>query len=186
MRYAGFSYISAPDPLFVHQYSHAWFDFRNQRDKYADYFANSILATRAHQAFCLSLGKPYSPDYWGISASDSQHGYTAWGGPPGFGGIDGSVVPNATAGSLPFLPAECLRVLRSLRDLYGKRAWGRYGFCDALHPEKGWYDRDVLGIDLGIGVLMAENLRTGFVWQTFAQNPEVSAGMAKAGFHASN
>ena len=60
MRYAGFDYISAADPLFVHQYSHAWFDFRNKRDRYADYFANSILATRAHQAFCLSLGKPYS------------------------------------------------------------------------------------------------------------------------------
>ena len=60
MHYAGFDYISAADPLFVHQYSHAWFDFRNKRDRYADYFANSILATRAHQAFCLELGKPYS------------------------------------------------------------------------------------------------------------------------------
>ncbi len=81
MHYAGFDYISAADPLFVHQYSHAWYDFRNRHDRYADYFANSILATRAHEAFCLNLGKPYSLDYWGISASDSQHGYTAWGGP---------------------------------------------------------------------------------------------------------
>jgi len=192
MHYAGFDYISAADPLFVHQYSHAWFDFRNQRDRYADYFANSILATRAHQAFCLALGKPYSPDYWGISASDSQHGYTAWGGPgsrgggsdsSGFGGIDGSVVPSATAGSLPFLPSACLRVLHSLKDRYGKQAWGRYGFCDAFHPDAQWYDPDVLGIDLGIAVLMAENLRTGFVWETFAQNPEASLAMQRAGFH---
>jgi len=191
MHYAGFDYINAADPLFVHQYSHAWFDFRNQRDRYADYFANSIVATRAHQAFCLSLGKPYSLDYWGISASDSQHGYTAWGGPgvrgssnseQGFGGIDGSVVPYATAGSLPFLPKGCLRVLRSLKDRYGNDAWGRYGFCDAFHPDAQWYDPDVLGIDLGVGVLMAENLRTGFVWETFAQNPEVSIGMRRAGF----
>jgi hypothetical protein len=155
-----------------------------KRDRYADYFANSILATRAHQAFCLSLGKPYSLDYWGISASDSQHGYTAWGGPPGFGGIDGSVVPNATSGALPFLPSACLRVLRSLQERYTKYAWGRYGFCDALHPDGQWYDPDVLGIDLGIGVLMAENLRSGFVWQTFAQNPEVPIAMQRADFHA--
>ena len=190
LHYAGFDYIGASDPLFVHQYSHAWFDFRNQRDRYADYFANSILATRAHQAFCLSLGKPYSTDYWGISASDSQHGYTAWGGPgsrgndkQGFGGIDGSVVPYATAGSLPFLPGPCLQVLHSLRDRYSKYAWGRYGFCDAFHPDAQWYDPDVLGIDLGIGVLMAENLRTGFVWETFAKNPEVSIALQRAGFH---
>lgn len=199
MHYAGFNYISANDPLFVHQYSHAWFDFRNQRDKYADYFANSITATRAHQAFCLALRKPYSADYWGISASDSQHGYTAWGGPgcrakagappcdpsTGFGGIDGSVVPYATAGSLPFLPADCLRVQHSLKERYGDKAWGRYGFCDVFHPYADWYDPDVLGIDLGIGVLMAENLRTGFVWETFARNPEVAVAMRRAGFHKS-
>jgi hypothetical protein len=191
IHYAGFDYIGAADPLFVHQYSHAWFDFRNQRDRYADYFANSILATRAHRAFCLALGKPYSPDYWGISASDSQHGYTVWGGPgirdagavQGYGGIDGSVVPYATAGSLPFLPIDCLRVQHSLKERYGKYAWGRYGFCDAFHPDAQWYDPDVLGIDLGIGVLMAENLRTGFVWETFARNPEVAVAMQRAGFH---
>jgi hypothetical protein len=192
MHYDGFTYISADDPLFVHQYSHAWFDFRDKRDRYANYFVNSITATRAHEAFCLKLGKPYSLDYWGISASDSQHGYTAWGGPgthdggsinKGFGGIDGSVVPYATAGSLPFVPAPCLRVLRSLKERYGRDAWGRYGFCDAFHPEAQWYDPDVLGIDLGIGILMAENLRTNFVWNTFQRNPEVAIAMRKAGFH---
>ncbi len=198
MHYDGFNYISAADPLFVHQYSHAWFDFRSKHDRYADYFANSITATRAHKAFCLSLGKPYSSDYWGISASDSQHGYTAWGGPgirgpavdqqgrssvaQGFGGIDGSVVPYATAGSLPFLPADCMRVQHWLKERYGPRAWGRYGFCDAFHPEADWYDPDVLGIDLGISVLMAENQRSGFVWRTFARNPEVGVGFRRAGF----
>ncbi len=193
MRYSGFKYIGAADPLFVHQYSHAWFDFQNKRDRHADYFTNSVIATRAHQAFCLSLHKPYSLNYWGISASDSQHGYTAWGGPgvrepeknasQGFGGIDGSVVPYATAGSLPFLPADCLRVQHWLRDTYGPKAWGRYGFCDVFHPDTNYYDPDVLGIDLGISVLMAENLRTGFVWETFAQNPEVTIAMQRAGFH---
>jgi hypothetical protein len=194
MHYQDFNYIGAADPLFVHQYSHAWFDFRNKRDRYADYFTNSIVATRAHQAFCLALHAPYSLNYWGISASDSQHGYTAWGGPGirdpgvtnpdhGFGGIDGSVVPYATAGSLPFVTPDCLRVQHWLRDTYGRQAWGRYGFCDAFHPQANWYDPDVLGIDLGIGVLMAENLRSGFVWETFARNPEVPLAMQRAGFH---
>ncbi len=179
--YGAFHYISGRDPLFTHQYSHAWFDFRDKHDRYADYFANSVLATRAHKAFCLSRGAPYREDYWGITASDSKHGYTAWGGPPELGQIDGSVVPCAAAGSLAFTPGEGLRVLMSLKDKYPK-AWGRYGFCDAFNATDGWYDPDVLGIDQGIGVLMAENLRTGFVWDTFAKNPEVAKAMAVCGF----
>ena len=182
VKYDGFEYISGADPLFTHQFSHAWFDFRGLRDEYADYFANSVTATKAHRAFCLDLGDPYSPDYWGVSASDSATGYQAWGGPPRLGRLDGSVVPCATAGSLPFLPSECVRVLRSLSRLYGAKCWSRYGFCDALHPAAGWYDADVLGIDLGIGMLMAENLRSGFVWKTFARNPEVGRAMQRAGF----
>ena len=164
--YDGLTYISGNDPLFTHQFSQAFFDFRNKRDNYANYFTNSITATRAHEAFCLSLGKPYSPDYWGISASDYKDGYTAWGGPDadghGFGPIDGSVVPNATAGSLPFLPEACLRVQRALKSNYGDKAYGRYGFCDAFHPQANYYDPDVLGIDLGISLVMAENLAHQF------------------------
>ena len=178
------TYIGAKDPLFVHQYSHAWFDFRNKRDKYANYFLNSVLATRAHEAWCLSLGKPYSQDYWGVSASDTAHGYRAWGGPPGEGNVDGSVVPYTTAGSLPFLAADCMRVQRSLKDKFGDRAWGRYGFCDAFHPDADWYDKDVLGIDLGISVVMAENARSGFVWEVFQRNPEVKVAFERTGFHA--
>lgn len=197
MHFQDFTYISANDPLFVHQYSHAYFDFRHKRDKFTNYFQNSIVATRAHETFCISLGAPYSPDYWGISASDTQHGYRAWGGPgshkhdptpediaQGFGGIDGSVVPCATGGSLAFVPADCLRVLRALKKNYADKAWGRYGFCDAFHPQADWYDPDSLGIDQGITVVMAENLRSGLVWQTFARNPEVAIAFQKAGFHA--
>jgi hypothetical protein len=187
IHYDGLTYIGGNDPIFTHQYSHAWFDFRHKRDNYADYFTNAITATRAHEAFCLSLGKPYSSDYWGISASDYINGYTAWGGPnadgKGFGPIDGSVVPNATAGSLPFLPEATLRVQRSLKANYGDKAYGRYGFCDAFHPQVNYYDPDVLGIDLGISVLMSENLRSSFVWETFARNPEVPLALHRAGFH---
>ena len=183
MRYGPYAYFSGNDPLFVHQYSHAWFDFAGKRDYYADYFANSVAATRAHKAFCLSLKFGYNENYWGVSASDWQHGYTAWGGPPLLGPVDGSVVPAATAGSLPFLPADCLRVLRSLKEKYGKDAWGRYGPCDAFHPSTLWYDPDVLGIDLGISMIMAENLRTGFVWQAFMKSPEALTAMRLCGFN---
>jgi hypothetical protein len=182
--YGPYVYISDEDPLFVHQYSHAWFDFQGKRDAYADYFRNSVLATEAHKAFCLSLDRGYSEDYWGITASDWEHGYTAWGGPPLLGPVNGSVVPCAAAGSLPFLPEDCLRVLRALKKDFGKDAWGRYGFCDCLHPELNWYDPDVLGIDVGIGLLMAENLRSGFVWKYFMQNPEAATAMQLVGFHS--
>ena len=182
IKYGPYIYISGRDPLFVHQYSHAWFDFDNVRDRYANYFTNSVTATRAHKAFLATLRRGYTNDYWGVTASDWQHGYTAWGGPPLMGPVDGSVVPCASAGSLPFLPRECMRVLRSLFDRYGTDAWGRYGFCDAFHPSQYWYDPDVLGIDLGISVLMAENLRTRFVWDTFMKNPEPQAAMLACGF----
>ena len=181
MTFKTFEYISAVDPLFIHQYSHAWYDFRSKRDRYADYFANSITATRAHKAFCLDLKIGYNEDYWGITASDSEHGYLPWGGPPALGHIDGTVVPCATGGSLPFLPTDCLRVLRSLRTL-GDRVYQRYGFRDAVHPAGNWYNPDVLGINLGITALMAENLRTGFIWSNFMRNPEAARAMQLAGF----
>jgi hypothetical protein len=84
---------------------------------------------------------------------------------------------------LAFLPAECLTALRSMRSRWGKQAWGRYGFVDAFHPAANWYDPDVLGIDQGISVLMAENLRTGLVWDTFMRNPESVRAIKLAGFH---
>jgi hypothetical protein len=183
-RYAGLEYISGDDPIFVHQYSHAWFDFRGKRDGYTNYFENSVIATRAHKAFCLSIPNWYSEDYWGVTASDSVHGYTVWGGPPSRGMIDGTVVPCASAGSLAFVPGECLAVLRAMRSKSGAQAWGRYGFVDAFHPAVNWYNPDVLGIDLGISVLMAENLRTGQVWNTFMRNPEIVRAMQLAGFRA--
>jgi hypothetical protein len=59
----------------------------------------------------------------------------------------------------------------------------KYGFVDAFNPLIGWYDQDVLGIDLGITMLMAENHRSGLVWNTFMKNPEATTAMKKAGFH---
>ena len=186
--YDGLRYIGSFAPLFVHQYSQAWFDFRGKRDKYADYFLNSATATEVHRRFCVELGRnfpDYSDDLWGITASDSDKGYVIWGGPPAMGPIDGTVVPSAPGGSLTFLPAATLRVLKNIRSHY-PQAWSRYGFVDAFNPLKKWYDTDIVGIDSGITMLMAENLRTGFVWETFMKNPEAQRGMASAGFKSYN
>jgi len=182
--YDGEHYIGSFAPLFVHQYSQAWFDFRNKRDKYADYFINSTIATDVHRRFCLDLNMEF-PDYtnalWGITASDSARGYVVWGGPPAMGPIDGTIVPSATGGSIPFLPAATMRVLHTIHDHY-PNAWCRYGFVNAFNPLSNWYDTDVIGIDTGITMLMAENARTGFVWETFMKNIEAQRGMANAGF----
>ena len=182
--YDGLRYIGSFAPLFVHQYSQAWFDFRRKRDKYADYFQNSAIATDVHRRFCIELGKTfpdYTNDLWGITASDSAKGYVVWGGPPAIGPIDGTVVPAATGGSLPFLPDATMRVIRNIRKNY-PQAWGRYGFVDAFNPLTKWYDSDVVGIDTGITMLMAENARSAFVWDTFMKNPEAQRGMQTAGF----
>lgn len=182
--YGGERYIGSFAPLFVHQYSQAWFDFRNKRDKYADYFINSRIATDVHRRFCLDLNVQF-PDYtnalWGITASDSARGYVVWGGPPAMGPIDGTIAPSAAGGSIPFLPAATMRVLHTIHDHY-PNAWCRYGFVNAFNPLSNWYDTDVIGIDTGITMLMAENARTGFVWETFMKNIEAQRGMTNAGF----
>ena len=181
--YAGHTYISGAPPLFVHQYSQAWIDFRGRREKrepHTDWFHNSVEATLAHRQFCLDLRDRfpgYSENIWGITASDSAHGYTAWGGPPATRNIDGSVVPCAAGGSLMFAPEICVPALIEMRRRFGDRIYQRYGFADAFHPTNGWTDRDVIGIDLGITILSAENLRTGNVWRWFHRNPEIERAM---------
>ena len=186
VQFGGIDYISGLAPLFIHQYAHAWCDYRDQRDLHTNYFSNSIAATRVHQLWCLTLGAKFpwiDPDLWGISASDSREGYRVWGGPPALGPLDGTVVPSACAGSLPFLPAECSHVLLSMRQKYDDKVWTRYGFVDAFNPKANWYAQDILGIDQGISVLMAENLRSGFVWEQFMKNREIGHAMREVQFH---
>jgi hypothetical protein len=71
-----------------------------------------------------------------------------------------------------------------MKNRYGSNAWSRYGFVNAFNPLTNWYDKDVIGIDTGITMLMAENLRSGFVWNTFMRNPEAQRGFERAGFTA--
>ncbi|HXK61631.1 MAG TPA: glucoamylase family protein [Acidobacteriota bacterium] len=185
-RYAGYEFIGRA-PLFTHQYSHAWVEYRGRRETCGtgiDYFENSVTATWAHRRFCLDLREQfpsYSEDLWGITASDSRNGYVAWGGPPPQGPLDGTVVPCAAAGSLMLAPEICLPVLRNLRWNFGDRIYGRYGFVDAFNPILDWVGPDVVGIDVGITLLSIENFRTGRVWRWFMQNPEIPVAMEKVG-----
>ena len=187
MQYKNFTYISGNDPLFVHQYSHAWIDFRGRREArkpFTDWFANSVIATRAHKEFCLDLAKEfpgYNENIWGISASDSVKGYRAWGGPPRNADIDGTVVPCAAGGSLMFAPEITVQALRAMKENFGAKIYGRYSFADAFNPNNNWINPDVIGIDLGITLLSAENLRSGNIWRWFMANSEMRRAIDLAG-----
>ena len=187
-RYEGHSYFTTIGvPLFMHQYSHAWVDFRNRRETAGDridYFRNSIAATLAHRAFCMNLRHDFpdfGPDIWGITASDSAKGYLAWGGPPRDPDIDGTIVPSAAGGSLMFTPELSTRALWAMHEKYGAKIYGKYGFVDAFNPKTGWIDTDVIGINVGIMLLSAENMRTRRVWHWFMQNPAIPLAMQRVG-----
>jgi hypothetical protein len=187
-RYEGFVYFTTIGvPLFMHQYSHAWVDYRNRREikgDRIDYFENSVNATLAHRKFCMNLAHDFpafGPDVWGITASDSVKGYLAWGGPPRDPAIDGTVVPSAAGGSLMFTPEVTVAALRTMRDKFGDRIYGKYGFIDAFNPNTHWVDTDVIGINAGIILLSAENARTGNVWSWFMRNPEITRAMQRIG-----
>ena len=197
LEFDGEGFLSYP-PLFVHQYPHAFFDFRSYNNaKDRNFFSNAVRAHRAHIAFLSELGKRdpkrfghYGLNLWGLTSSDSVDGYRDWGGPYAAGryepdrGIDGTVVPSAAAGGLAIVPAEALRTLRYQKEHFGERVYGRFGFANAHNPATGWVSRDVIGIDTGISLLMAENLRTGGVWNAFMQHPAAVRAMKLAGFSA--
>jgi len=190
--YAGFTFVNGPPPLFAYQYPQAWIDMRAMRDSDPsgiDYFQNSTTATRAHRAFCLEMSsrfpRSYSENVWGITASDSAAGYVDWGIAPCRVEIDGTVVPCAAAGSLMFAPDICVPAVRAMWERYGDKIWGPYGFCDAFNPTTGWIGSDVLGIDQGITLMSAENLRTGNVWRWFMANAEIPRALELCRFRRS-
>jgi hypothetical protein len=136
-KYSGFVFIGT-SPLFTHQYSHAFVDYRGRREirgSKMDWFANSVTATNVHRQFCLDLRKEfpgYAGNVWGITSSNSEKGYKAWGGPPRNKAIDGTVVPCAAGGSLMLTPEITVPALVEMRDRFGVRIYGRYGFTDAF------------------------------------------------------
>ncbi|MFC1809513.1 glucoamylase family protein, partial [Candidatus Omnitrophota bacterium] len=172
-------------PLFVHQYSHIWIDFRDKNDGIADYFQNSVIATRANREFCIDQQeefKTYEEDIWGITASDGPDGYRAYGGKPGHEHHDGTVAPTAAGGSIVFTPELSKRALRAMYDKYKDRLWGRYGFSDSFNIDRDWFATDCIGIDQGTLLLMIENEKSELLWNYFMRNTWIQKGMERIGF----
>lgn len=179
VHFAGYTYVGE-GPLFTQQYAQAWIDFRGLRDgppSNVNFFANSLTATRANRAFCLSFSrtfpKSYSANVWGITASDGPDGYMVWGAPASASVIDGTVTPCAPGGSLMFAPRICLAALETMEARFGEQVYSRYGFADGFNPTTGWVDKDVISIDTGITLLSAENLLDGSVWHWFMKNRNI-------------
>ncbi len=210
-KYYGYEYVSFP-PLFGHQFSHCWIDFRGIQDAYMrrkgiDYHENSRRATYAQRQYARHnpMGwRDYGPDIWGLTACDGPgdtvliiHGqkrqfwsYRARGCAFDFIEDDGTIAPYAAGSSIAFAPEICIPALKAMRHRYGERLFKKYGFIDAFNPtfviEKtgvdGWFDHDYLGIDQGPMVIMLENFRTGLIWKVMKKNPYIVTGLRRAGF----
>jgi hypothetical protein len=176
-------------PLFGHQYSHCWIDFRNladafMREKGVTYFENSRRATLAQRGYCMA-----NPQYqragpgalWGLTACDGPTGYLAHGAPPAEND-DGTIAPTAVAGSIAFAPEYSVPTLRGFYERYRPKIWTAYGFRDAFNLGANWWGPDVLGIDVGPVVIMIENYRSQGVWKVFMKNEIVRRGLQRAGF----
>ena len=209
-------------PLFGHQYSHVWVDFRGIQDGYMrakgarmDYFENSRRATRSQRAYATANPggwRGYDALAWGLTASDGpldsafvvdgrrRQFHTYWARGAGGDEIndDGTLVPTAAGGSVPFAPEIAVPALVAMRERYGDALFGRYGFLDAFNPTLrepgprlqhgrivpgvGWFDGDYLGIDQGPILAMVENYRSDLVWRYMRRSPYVVRGLCRAGF----
>jgi len=188
-------------PLFIHQLSHLWIDFRGIQDEYMrgkaiDYFENSRRATYAQQQYAIRNPrrfKRYGEHMWGLSASDGPgpavrhlkgkrialHGYAGRGIPNG--PDDGTLSPWAVAGSLPFTPEIVLPSLQYL-DEQLPRISGAYGYKSSYNPTIGWISPNHSGICHGVTLAMIENYRTGFLWRQMRNCPAIRKGLRLAGF----
>lgn len=206
----GYKYINF-EPLFGHQYSHMYIDFRGiqdnfMKDKGIDYFENSHRATLANRNYCIENPQnfnAYSDSIWGLSACDGPadtvmlindnkvqfFSYRARGASVRYIDDDGTIAPTAAGGSIPFAPEECINALVAMKNTYGKKVYGKYGFKDAFNPTfispktpSGWFDSDYLGIDQGPILIQLENYQSGFIWDLMKKNKYIITGLKKAGF----
>jgi len=149
-------------PLFGHQYSHIFVDFRGIQDGYIrgrgiDYFENSRRATLAQRAYAIAnpmSWQGYDEYVWGLTASDGPADvtlpvngmprqfwtYAARGTSHTGTRDDGTLAPTALGGSVPFAPAITIPALRTIRERYDAGIWGQYGFLDAFNPTFRWTD----------------------------------------------
>lgn len=184
----GQTYLIFP-PLFGHQYSHCWVDFRDIQDDYMrfrdiTYFENSRRATLAAREYCIDnpLGwAGYDELVWGLTASDDPDGYVAHGAPPGQSD-NGTITPTAAASSIAFAPEIVIPTLHYFYDDLGFFLWGPYGFYDAFNLTRFWWGDDYIGIDQGPIIIMIENYLNGSVWERFMRDPDIRQGLARAHF----
>lgn len=164
--------------IFRYQYPALWYDFRGRVDRSGmDYFENVTRAILAMRQYCIDMvryfPKSYGPDAWGLGAADGPGDqYMIYGFPPGepYSPTDGTIIPYAIAGSIPFLPKHSIRALRKLYD-ENRRAWGKYGFADSVNPTLGFVARDALGLDAGTILLGIENYRSRLIWDLYMKSP---------------
>jgi len=175
--------------MFRYQYPALWYDFRGKVDKSGvDYFENATLAALAMREYCIRnadkfMGS-YGPDSWGLGAADGPgNRYMIYGFPPGqpYSPIDGTVIPYAIAGSVPFLPVHAIRALRKLYDEHHEM-WGKYGFADSVNPNQSFVAQDAIGLDAGTILIGIENYRSGFVWSHFMRNRWIEETTRKIGW----
>lgn len=200
--YPGLSHVAFP-PLFGHQFSEAFIDFRGVTDSYLksrgiDYFENSRRATLVQRKYTIDNPhgwKGYDSLCWGISASDgpgekynfADKKFIAYAGRGTSGPNlnyfdDGTIAPYASLSSLPFAPEIVLPTIKSINEKYGKGLWGKYGYFDSFNPTLDWYNNDYVGIDQGPLLLMVENFRTGLVWDYMMKDEIIQKGLNRLGF----
>jgi len=185
LSYKDYTTIVSP-PLFTHQYSHIWIDFRNKHDKFVDYFEVARQSTLANRQFCIDSQhkyKTFNENSWGLTACMSATGYRVFGAPPGYADCDGTVAFTGPGASVPFAPEECISALRAMYEENDKeQIWGRYGFVDSFNLEKNWYCDSIVGIDQGAMLLMIENYLTQMPWNYFMKIKDVRKAMNIVGF----
>ena len=191
-------------PLFIHQFSHAWIDFRGIRDRFmrekdCDYFENSRRATYVQREYATRNPRGfagYDADRWGFSAGDgpsaeprlvagrrqSFYGYAARGAP--YGPDDGTIAGSSTLSSLVFAPEIALPALRRMAAQHSDASIRASGFNATIAEAgpNGWMSEGAFGLDQGMIVLMIENYRSGLLWRLGRDNPFVRAGLRRAGF----
>ena len=174
--------------LFIHQFSHAWFDSARYVDRDGiNWFSNSIKATLANRQYCIDNPegfRTYQANAWGLTACVGPNGYCGRYGtlPSGIvdevNNNDGTVPICGPAGSMPFTPQESTEALLYTYENY-PRLWGKYGFYDSynLDQPEPWFPQEYIGINKGITLLMIENYFSGLVWDLYMKNQYVRDGL---------
>jgi len=174
-------------PLFFTHYSFLGLNPRNLSDTYANYFERNRAHVLIHHAYAIDnpqKHKDYGNLCWGFTSSDDPIvGYTSH--HPGTPYENGTISPTAAIASIPYAPEICMPTITHFYYDLGKQIWGPMGFYDAYNPglvEGQQVVRSYLAIDQGPIAVMIENYRSGYIWQLFAQNNEISTGLKALGF----